>query len=85
MKLKYNFVINKVADKNVAVPVGAADFNGFVKMDDLGAFMFGLLKEEITEDEMAAKMQEQYPDNSLEEIKECIADFVSRLKSEGVL
>ena len=85
MKLKYNFVINKVADKTVAVPVGADGFNGFVKMDDLGAFMFDLLKEEISADEMAAKMQVQYPDNTLDEIKECIADFTSRLQAEGVL
>lgn len=85
MKLKYDFVINKVADKNVAVSVGTADFNGFIKMDDLGAFMLGLLKEEISEDEMAAKMKEQYPDNTLEEIKECIDDFTSKLKAEGVI
>ncbi len=46
MKLKYNFVMNKVADKTVAVAVGddLANFGGFIKMNDTGAFIFGLIK-----------------------------------------
>lgn len=87
MKLKYNFVVNKVADKTVAVVVGAdsENFNGFIKLDDLGAFMFDLLKEETTAEEMAVKMQAQYPDATKEEIDACIEDFVSRLKAEGIV
>ena len=55
MKLKYQFVVNEVADQYVAVAVGAAleAFNGFIKMNDVGAEIFDLLKNEITLDEHA--------------------------------
>ena len=56
MKLKYNFVTNEVADKIVAVPVGddLEKFNGFVKMNDVGAYIFNMLKNDVTEDEIVA-------------------------------
>ena len=46
MKLKYNFVTNEVADKIVAVAVGddLSKFNGFIKMNGTGAFIFNMLK-----------------------------------------
>ena len=46
MKLKYNFIVNEVADKMVAVAVGAdlEAFNGFIKMNDIGAEIFEILK-----------------------------------------
>ena len=50
MKLKYNFVINQVTDKMVAVAVGGdlEAFNGFIKMNDIGAEIFEILKEDVT-------------------------------------
>ena len=57
MKLKYNFVTNKVADRIVAVAVGddAQKFNGFIKMNDTGAFIFNMLRNDVTVDEIAEK------------------------------
>ena len=62
MKLKYNFVMNKVADKTVAVAVGddLANFGGFIKMNDTGAFIFGLLKKDITKEEIINAVMNEY-------------------------
>ena len=58
MKLKYNFVTNKVADMVVAVAVGedVQKFDGFIKMNDTGAYIFNMLKNDVTEDEITAAM-----------------------------
>lgn len=87
MKLKYNFVTNEVADKIVAVAVGddLSKFNGFIKMNDIGAYIFNMLKKDVTEDEIVAAMQKDYPDATEAEIRETVAGFVAELKKEDVI
>ena len=87
MKLKYQFVVNEVADQYVAVAVGAAleAFNGFIKMNDVGAEIFDLLKNEITLDEIVAEMLKKYPDASEEEARETVKEFTDKLIAEGVV
>lgn len=62
MKLKYSFVINEVAGQHVAVPAGGAvgDFNGMIKLNETGAFIFGLLKEDITLEDLTARVAAEY-------------------------
>lgn len=87
MKLKYNFVTNEVADKIVAVAVGddLQQFNGFIKMNDIGAYIFNMLKNDVTEDEIVSAMQKDYEDATEEEIRETVVDFVGKLKEADVL
>lgn len=87
MKLKYNFVTNEVADKIVAVAVGddLQKFNGFIKMNDTGAYIFNMLKNDVTEEEIAAAMKKDYSDATEEEIKETVSEFVGKLKDADVL
>lgn len=87
MKLKYNFVVNEVADRQVAVPVGGGleDFRGFIKMDEVGAYIFGLLKNDITEDEIVEAMKKEYADTPESEIREAVKEFVEKLISEGIV
>lgn len=87
MKLKYNFVTNEVADKIVAVAVGddLQQFNGFIKMNDIGAYIFNMLKNDVTEDEIVSAMQKDYEDATEEEIRETVSDFVGKLKEADVL
>lgn len=87
MKLKYNFIINEVADKQVAVVVGddMEKFNGFVKLNDVGAYIFKLLNNDITEEEIVAAMKETYKDTTEEEIKETVAEFIGKLKESDLL
>lgn len=87
MKLKYNFVISEVAGKKVAVATGGdlASFNGFLKMNDTAAFIFELLKNEISEEEIVAKVKENFDGVTEEELKKYVADFLEKLRQEDVL
>jgi len=87
MKLKYNFVTNEVADKIVAVAVGSDldQFNGFIKMNDIGAEIFEILKNDVTIDEVVDKMCEKHPESTREEAVEAVTGFVEELKKNGVI
>lgn len=87
MKLKYEFVINTVADKMIAVPVGdSLDlFRGLIKMNDVGADIFNTLKNDVTEDEIVGIMKEKYADTPEDEIRETVKEFVGKLMSEGIV
>ena len=87
MKLKYNFVTNEVADKIVAVAVGddLQQFNGFIKMNDIGAYIFNMLKNDVTEDEIVSAMQKDYEDATEEEIREAVKEFTDKLRASDVI
>lgn len=87
MKLKHNFVINQVADKIVAVPAGhdLDGFNGFIKMNDIGAYIFNMLNNDVTEDDIVAAMVKDYPDATEAEIRETVEGFVGKLKESGLV
>ncbi len=87
MKLKYNFVLNPVADKIVAVAVGddLNQFNGFIKMNDVGAEIFEILKNDVELDEIIKIMLEKHPESNLEEATQTVTEFVKQLKEAEVI
>ena len=87
MKLKYDFMVNEVAGQFVAVAVGdgVEEFSGFVKMNDIGAEIFEILKEDVTADVVIAKMLEKHPESNLEEATEVVNGFIDGLKKEGII
>ena len=87
MKLKYTFVINEVADQMVAVPVGddLAGFNGFLKVNDIGAEILEILKNDLTVEEIAAKMLEKHPESNMEEALETVKEFTAKLIENGIV
>lgn len=87
MKLRYNFVTNKVADKIVAVAVGedAEKFNGFIKMNETGAYIFNMLKNDVTEDEIVASLEKEYEGVTKEELRNTVKEFIARLKESDVM
>ncbi len=85
MKLKYNFIINQVAGQYVAVPAGmAGDFNGMIKLNDTGAFIFGLLKEDITLEAVIEKTAKEY-NCDIEEAKKSVENIIGQCKQAGLL
>ena len=63
MKIKDGFVLEEVAGSFIAVALGkeAQNFNGFVKMNSTGAFLWNLLaKESQTEDSLVSALLESY-------------------------
>ena len=87
MKLKYNFVTNKVADRSVAVAVGedANKFSGFIKMNDTGAYIFNMLKSDVTEDEIVASIEREYDGADSEQIRNTVKAFIVKLRESDVI
>lgn len=87
MKLKYKFIINDVADQKVAVAVGEGltKFNGFIKMNDVGAAIFSKLAEDITMDDLISKMSAEYPDEPAATVDRCVKEFVEKLKASSIV
>ena len=87
MKLKYKFVINQVADKMIAVAVGddLEKFNSFIKMNDIGAYIFKTLENDVTEEDIVTAMVKDYPNDTEEEIRDTVSGFIKKLKESDLL
>lgn len=87
MKLKYEFILSEVADKFVAVPIGddAEKFDGLLKTNDIGAYILNMLKNDVTEEDIVISMAKDYPDDTEEEIREVVSDFIATLKESDLL
>lgn len=86
MKIKDGFMLRKVGSETVVVATGAASvgFNGIIRLNDTGEFLWGLLEQDTTEEAMAAAMLEEY-DIDETTAKKDIAAFVGRLKEADLL
>ena len=87
MKLKYDFIVNEVAGQLVAVAVneGMNEFNGFIKMNDIGAEIFEILKEDVTLEQVIEKMLSKHPEATEEEARDTISNFISELKKSNLI
>ena len=80
MKIKDNFMLRKVADTFVVVPVGTAtaEFRGMINLNSAGA-----LEVETTEDEVVAKFLEQYEIDE-ETARRDVSSFINELKNSNL-
>lgn len=87
MKLKFEFVINEIADQKVAVAVGEGveEFNGFLKMNDAGASILEKLKNDISEEELISAMAKEYPNETIDSVTECVNEIVGKLIEAGIV
>ena len=81
MKLVYEFVVQAVADDYIAVTVGEDidKFGGLIRLD-----IMNLLRQETTEEEIAAALKEKYVSGD-EIIEKAVHDFVQMLIKEGLV
>ena len=86
MKIKENFMLRKVADCYVVVPVGAAvaQFNGMINLNEAGAFLWQLLENETTIDDVVAAMLGQYEVDEAT-AKNDVEKFVAQLREASLL
>lgn len=85
MKIKNDFVLRKVADSYVVVPVSSLtlDFNGVINLNETGAFLFEQLQKGTEREELISKMLEEY-DVTKEKAIEDIDTFINKLKDADV-
>lgn len=85
MKIKDDFVLRKVADFYVVVPVNSLtlDFNGVINLNETGAFLFEQLQKGIEKEELVEKMLDEY-DVTREKASADIDLFINKLKDADV-
>jgi len=86
MKIKNGFILRKVGRQYVVVATGQAskDFHGMIRLNASAAYVFGLLKEETTEETLVKALLTEY-DVDEATAKADVANFLSRLEEAGAL
>lgn len=86
MKIRKGFVVRKVGDAQYAVATGDAlkYFKGMIKLNEMGAFMFTLLQEETTTEQIAERIEKSF-EGDHEKITADIENFVATLREANVL
>ena len=86
MKIKDGFVVRKIANQFMAVPIGARakELHGMIGLNETAAFLWELLEEERTVEERASLLYNEY-DISEEKALETVNRFGALLEKEGVL
>ena len=86
MKIKNDFIVKEISGSTVVIPVGnrVADFNGMLKLNETGVFLFNLLKNEITIDVLVQCLVDEY-EVTKEKANEDVITFVNKLKEADII
>lgn len=86
MHIVSGFHVRQILDEMIAVPTGDAGkvFSGIVSLNELGGFLFELLREEQTEETLVRAVLDEYevdPGTALADVRE----FLANLRVSGLL
>lgn len=86
MKIKEDFVLRKVADSYVVVPVNklTLDFNGIINLNETGAFLFEKLQNGCEKADLLSAMLDEY-EVSEQKASADIDAFIKKLREADVL
>ena len=84
MKLKEGFMTHQSNDEQILIDTTAVNFSGLVRSNSTAAFIVECLKTDTTEQEILAKMLEEY-DGDENAMKADITKIVGQLKSIGAI
>lgn len=86
MKIKEGFVLRKMGDQAVVVSVGSASkiFNGMIKLNESGEFLWHHLTQEATEEELVEALLGKY-EVSEELARKDVAEFIKTISAANVL
>lgn len=86
MKIKKGFILRKVGEQNVVVAVGAASrsFNGIIRLNDSGRYLWEKLQAGITEQELLQAMLNDF-DIDESTASADISAFIAKLEGAGLL
>ena len=86
MKVKEGFVVREVADMIVAVPTGSLlnEYRGMITLSKVGEFVWNLLEEGITEQEIIDKVMRRYHIDQ-ERAKKDTKKFLDNLRTKKIL
>lgn len=86
MKIKKDFILRKVADSYVVVPVGkmTLDFNGIINLNETGAFLFEILQQGAERDELVDRLLAEY-EVARDKAEADVDKFIQHVKDADVL
>lgn len=86
MKIKEDFILRKVADSYVVVPVNnmSLDFNGIINLNETGAFLFRLLQNGADREELLSKLLDEY-EVTPQKAEKDIDLFIEKVKDADIL
>ena len=86
MRIKGEFLVRKIADENVLVPVGktVSNFNGLIMLNDMGVYIWENIDKVDNKDEMLKRILNEY------EVEEDVAksdmdEFLDRLVQANII
>lgn len=86
MKIKDGFLVRKIANQYMAVPVGTRtkDLHGMIGLNETGAFLWNLLKDDQTEEKLVEKLMEEY-EVDVKRASASVKRFIVELQQNEVL
>lgn len=86
MKIKDGYILREIAGNYVVLPIGEAtiDFNGMASLNGTGAFLFGKMSEDTTEEKLVQELLDTY-DIDEETARRDVANFVEKIKGAGII
>ena len=86
MKIKENFILRKVADSYIVVPVGSMtlNFNGIINLNETGAFLFEKLQQGAGREDLINVLLEEY-DVAPDRAENDVDIFIQKVRDADVL
>ena len=86
MKIKNGFVVREIAGQSVVVALGEASksFNGIIKLNETGCFIWKILAEGAEKEDIVSKLLEEY-DVDEQTASRDVDTFISSLKENNIL
>ena len=86
MKIKAGFVRKNIGGNDVVVAVGktSIEFNAMINLNSTGAFLWSILENGASEDELVSAMTDKY-DITDEIARRDVAAFLEKARTAGVI
>jgi hypothetical protein len=86
VKIVDGFIIREIAGDYLVIPTGkrAMEYPGLITMNEVGRFLWEQLQSDIREDELLARLQEEYEVDE-ETAGEDMKAFLDSLREQGIL
>lgn len=86
MIIKKELIKREIAGDTILVPVGKAvlESNGLFMLNELGSFIWDMLPNVNTEEEICNAVLERY-DVTVECVRKDVAEFLSKLRDMGII
>jgi hypothetical protein len=86
MKIRKDFLVRKIADSNIVVPVGerVADFKGMMTLNKTGRFIWDMLLNEVSFDELLGAIVDKFEVDE-NTARADLIEFINSARESGVL